>query len=859
MRRPDHKTTKLPSKLLEELGGQDGSSGGKRGKSRNNGPGQRRERRKAEREQKKAQRRHPRSNRTSAVSQDFSESDDSEDQMRGPSSPEPPPPKSRSASKTDDAEKPLKSILKRPERRKDSKKVREAETSPPPVAQRVSRAVKDRLAEDDAEIAALEKRLGLKGKKKLPKSFEEDGLGDLLEGLDDEAVSEGKRKRSDDEKWLEAKRRKIAGGLVQSNGDEEDSDEDDDMEGDSESDDLNDEMLSDEGDEEEDDEDEEDGLDEEIQSFEGFDSETSESQPLPKRVRENPYVAPAVPSSTPTVAKYIPPSLRGQPSSDNEALSRLRRQAQGLLNRLSEANLISILGDVEKLYRDNPRQHVTSTLVDLLLSLICDKTSLMDTFLILHAGFMAAVYKVMGTDFGAQIVQRIVEDFDNHYNLEGDTAGKEAANLMSLLSELYNFQVVGSNLVFDYIRLFLGKVSETNTELLLKIIRNSGPQLRQDDPSALKDIVLTLQRTIGQVGEANLSVRTKFMIETINNLKNNRMKTGVAASAVTSEHTVRMKKTLGSLNTRTIRASEPLRIGLKDIRNKEKKGKWWLVGASWSNADDRQEESREDSPARKVIEGRRVEDVVNDGTPDLLQLAREQRMNTDVRRAIFVTILSASDYRDAHQRLLKLRLKRTQELEIPKVLTHCAGSEQTYNPYYTLIARRLCSERKLKMAFQFSLWDLFKRMGERQDDDDDDAPNEDEEEEEDAAMSLRKTVNLAKMFGTLIADGGLPIGVLKTLNFAYLQPKTRTFVELLLITAILYTQQKVEGQRDERRLMEVFGRVDETPQLANGLQYFLRKVVSKTDVAGSKADKETVRWGCKVAGEALGKTAMTTT
>lgn len=269
--------------------------------------------------------------------------------------------------------------------------------------------------------------------------------------------------------------------------------------------------------------------------------------------------------------------------------------------------------------------------------------------------------------------------------------------------------------------------------------------------------MVLLQKSIVKAGEASLSVRTKFMIETINSLKNNRMKTGVAASSVVSEHTIRMKKTLGSLNARNLKASEPLRIGLNDIRDTEKKGKWWLVGASWRNnmADGR---DQNDLSLSKPKSASRRNETMDSGTSDLLQLAKEQRMNTDIRRAIFITIMSATDYKDAHLRLLKLRLKRAQEPEMPRVLIHCAGSEQSYNPYYTLIARRLCSDHKLKMAFQFSLWDLFKRMGERSGEDDLDL---EDEEEEGAAMNTRKIVNLAKMFGTLIADGGLPITVLK--------------------------------------------------------------------------------------------------
>lgn len=61
------------------------------------------------------------------------------------------------------------------------------------------------------------------------------------------------------------------------------------------------------------------------------------------------------------------------------------------------------------------------------------------------------------------------------------------------------------------------------------------------------------------------------------------------------------------------------------------------------------------------------------------------------------------------------------------------------------------------MAFQFALWDLFGRMGENGDDED--GRGEEEGDAED--ISTRTTVDLAKMFGVLIAEGGLGLGVLK--------------------------------------------------------------------------------------------------
>lgn len=55
-----------------------------------------------------------------------------------------------------------------------------------------------------------------------------------------------------------------------------------------------------------------------------------------------------------------------------------------------------------------------------------------------------------------------------------EDSGKECSNLIVLLSELYNFQVISSVLVFDIIRgLLVAGLSEFIVELLLKIARSN--------------------------------------------------------------------------------------------------------------------------------------------------------------------------------------------------------------------------------------------------------------------------------------------------------------------------------------------------------------------------------------------------
>ena len=66
-------------------------------------------------------------------------------------------------------------------------------------------------------------------------------------------------------------------------------------------------------------------------------------------------------------------------------------------------------------------------------------------------------------------------------------------------------------------------------------------------------------------------------------------------------------------------------------------GKWWLVGASWKD-NMVGSESKHQKKQVKMASDLRKDQSLHDA---LLKLARKQGMNTDVRRSIFVTIMSA--------------------------------------------------------------------------------------------------------------------------------------------------------------------------------------------------------------------------
>lgn len=180
---------------------------------------------------------------------------------------------------------------------------------------------------------------------------------------------------------------------------------------------------------------------------------------------------------------------------------------------------------------------VTASITSFVIESISAHSALLDSYVVLHAALISSLYRLVGVEFGryslfvrrcdqlslraAFFVQNVVSSYEHHYSVlssataaahgaTSDPLGKECSNLIVLLSELYNCQVISCVLAYDIIRnLLSAELTEFVVELLLKLLRSmyryfefiaatellrdSGQQLRQDDPNALKDIVQIVQ------------------------------------------------------------------------------------------------------------------------------------------------------------------------------------------------------------------------------------------------------------------------------------------------------------------------------------------------------------------------------
>ncbi|XP_016016460.2 nucleolar MIF4G domain-containing protein 1 isoform X2 [Rousettus aegyptiacus] len=682
-------------------------------------------------------------------------------------------------------------------------------TGPPAAAAR-KRALLAANEEEDREIRKLERCLGLNKRKRkgddssVPLSFARDGLDYILGALGSGA----------------------SGGLYESSSEEEDAGPtlpESDLESDTEDDKEEDEQEVEAGAQSEDDE-EGDGRAEQPEPDEA--GESAEEEVAGKRVRfaeDEESSGNSSEEADPTAQhlcedgeKYVPPPVRRAEETvdaqKQEERERLKKRIKGLLNRLSEPNMASISGQLEELYMAHSRKDVSDTLAGALLSTCAPAVPVPGRLVMEHVLLVSVLHRTVGVEVGAHVLEAVVRKFDDVY--ESGSEGKECDNLFTIVAHLYNFHVVQSLLVFDILKKLIGTFTEKDIELILLMLKNVGFSLRKDDALSLKELISEAQaKASGAGSQFQDQTRIRFMLETMLALKNNDMR---KIPGYDPEPVERLRKAQRALVRGASSGTEAqLRVSWDGVLNAERTGRWWIVGSAWTGA------PMIDSSRQKVPQKQLAGTV----SAKMLDLARKQRMNTDVRRTIFCTIMTSEDFLDAFEKLLKLGLKDQQEREIVHVLVDCCLQEKTYNPFYAFLAGRLCdSDRRLQMTFQFSIWDKFRDL---------------------ENLPATNVSNLVHLVGHLLRTKSLPLSILKVVEFSELDKPRVHFLRKVL--HILLTETEVED------LGLIFTRVADNPKLGvlrEGLRLFISHFLLKSAHAGTE-EADALRARADLAAKAL--------
>ncbi|KAL4826884.1 hypothetical protein H8958_012233 [Nasalis larvatus] len=504
--------------------------------------------------------------------------------------------------------------------------------------------------------------------------------------------------------------------------------------------------------------------------------------------------------------KYVPPHVRRAEETVDfrrkEELERLKKHVKGLLNRLSEPNMASISGQLEELYMAHSRKDMNDTLTSALMAACVTASAMPSRLMMEHVLLVGVLHHTVGIEVGAHFLEAVVRKFDAVY--KHGSEGKECDNLFTILAHLYNFHVVQSLLIFDILKKLIGTFTEKDIELILLMLKNVGFSLRKDDALSLKELITEAQTRASRAGsEFQDQTRIRFMLETMLALKNNDMR---KIPGYDPEPVEKLRKLQRALVRSASSGSETqLRISWDSILNAEQTGRWWIVGSAWSGAP--MIDNSHHTHLQKQLAGT--------VSSKILELARKQRMNTDVRRNIFCTIMTSEDFLDAFEKLLKLGLKDQQEREIIHVLMDCCLQEKTYNPFYAFLASKFCDyERRFQMTFQFSIWDKFRDL---------------------ENLPATNFSNLVHLVAHLLKTKSLSLSILKVVEFSELDKPRVHFLRKVL--SILLTETETED------LSLIFTRVSDNPKLGmlrEGLKLFISHFLLKNAQAHRSADEGNV-------------------
>ncbi|XP_012235788.2 nucleolar MIF4G domain-containing protein 1 [Linepithema humile] len=670
--------------------------------------------------------------------------------------------------------------------------------------------------EEDKMIKQLEKRLKLNKRKSksIPKSFVSDGLDYILDFCD----SENRNHIVETEKQLLENgmstdfEEDLNMAIGEDDTDEEhekhDNEDSVDDNEESEQDMENESLLSDENSDQEDNEDisleesneinvesKNDSTDEgdELENEGSGHGDASEQPDDGEDVWEDIYGRQRDKKGNIVSKKYIPPAVRNASadiSVDNEKARRLERQLKGILNRLAEQNMHTIANQVEEMYMSNSRNDMNVMLSKLMMESIIAPVLTPDRLICEHMMLVAILHANVGTEVGAHFLLTIVKKLHQMLDTSHCVENKELDNLILMISHLYNFKAYGHRLLYQILEKLAATFTEKEIELILLILKTVGFQLRKDDPIALKELILKLQQKANDTTLENS--RVKFMLDVLLAIKNNNMSKIPQYDPSRIEH---LKKILKNFIHKGNSVTQ-FNVSLKDLLEADERGKWWIIGSAWSGVKDNDNlEKTSEDKKQKYSE-------------EILELARKQRMNTDVRRDIFCVLMTAEDYLDAFEKIHHLGLKNQQQREIIYVIFNCCVQEKKFNPYYAVLAQKLCdSDRKYQLTIQFALWDKLKTLND---------------------LNTKQLTNLAKFLNHLFLNKGLPLSVLKVVQFTELDNLTMRLIRQIMLGILLH--------ENEEACLEVFGRISLSPKLQTFreslrlfISHFLLKNVSAAE------------------------------
>ena len=295
---------------------------------------------------------------------------------------------------------------------------------------------------------------------------------------------------------------------------------------------------------------------------------------------------------------------------------------------------------------------------------------------------MAAIVNTKLPQVGELLLHRLIVQFKKAYKRNDKAV---CLSSTTFIAHLCNQQVAHEILAAQILLLLLNKPTDDSVEIAVGLTREVGQHIEEmNAPIALA--VFDQFRNI--LHEQDIDKRVQYMIEVLFQVRKDKYKDNPAVKEdldlVEEEDQITHNTKLDD----EIEVQDGLNVFKFDPEWEEheaayKQLKGEILGEV-ENSDGEEYESDDSSDNEEAIEERNLE-IRDQTNTDLVNL----------RRTIYLTIMSSADFEECCHKLMKVTLPPGQEPELPSMVIECCSQERTYSKFYGLIGERFAKLNRL--------------------------------------------------------------------------------------------------------------------------------------------------------------------
>jgi pre-mRNA-splicing factor CWC22 len=379
-----------------------------------------------------------------------------------------------------------------------------------------------------------------------------------------------------------------------------------------------------------------------------------------------------------TGGAYIPPAklrqlqaqITDKSSEDYQRLTweALKKSINGLINKVNVSNIKNIVPELfsENLIRGR--------------GLLCRSLMKAQAASQPFTPVFAAVVSVINTKFpmiGELLIMRLLSQFRRAYKRSDKSACLSSSNF---IAHLVNQRVANEIVALQILTLLLERPTDDSVEVAVGYMRQVGSFLMSESPKACNAV---FERFRGILHEGQIDKRTQYMVEVLFQVRKDKFSDNPAIpeglDIVEEEdqitHMVGLTDDLFTEDTLNVFKYD------EEFLENEQKYEYMKREILGDDSDDEEEDdegsSEEDEETVEVKRQLQIQDQTNTNLVNL-------------RRAIYLTIMSSLNYEECAHKLLKLDIPSGQEIELCNMVIECCSQERTYVNFYGLLGERFC-------------------------------------------------------------------------------------------------------------------------------------------------------------------------